>query len=154
MTDRARTTGSATTTTASAAGNRRRSPWAVFVRRLVREKPLGLVGAVIIALFVLVSVFADILAPDPEQRQDVTRSLQAPSARHLLGTDHTGRDFLSRNIYGARLSLLVGFAATAVAVAGGHRRSAVCRGSSAAGSTCCCSGSSMPGWPFRDFSCS
>ena len=69
MTDRARTTGSATTTTASAAGNRRRSPWAVFVRRLVQEKPLGLVGAVIIALFVLVSVFADILAPDPEQRQ-------------------------------------------------------------------------------------
>ena len=89
----------------------------MFVRRLVREKPLGLLGAVIIVLFVLVSVFADLLAPDPEQLQDVTRSLQAPSARHLLGTDHTGRDFLSRNIYGARLSLLVGFAATAVAVA-------------------------------------
>ena len=67
-------------------------------------------------LFVLVSVFADVLAPDPEQRQDVTRRLQGSSAEHLLGTDHTGRDFLSRNIYGARLSLLVGFAATTVAV--------------------------------------
>ena len=121
MTDRARTTGSATTTIASAAGNRRRRPWAVFVRRLVREKPLGLLGAVIIVLFVLVSVFADLLAPDPEQLQDVTRSLQAPSARHLLGTDHTGRDFLSRNIYGARLSLLVGFAATAGGGSGSHR---------------------------------
>ena len=42
---------------------------------------------------------------------------QGSSAEHLLGTDHTGRDFLSRNIYGARLSLLVGFAATTVAVA-------------------------------------
>ena len=77
---------------------------------------MGLLGAVIIVLFVLVSVFADVLAPDPEQRQDVTRRLQGSSAEHLLGTDHTGRDFLSRNIYAARLSLLVGFAATAVAV--------------------------------------
>ena len=52
----------------------------------------------IIVVFVLVSVLADVLAPDPEQRQDVTRRLQGSSAEHLLGTDHTGRDFLSRNI--------------------------------------------------------
>ena len=95
---------------------RRRGPLADFFYRLVREKPLGLLGAVTIVLFVLVSIFADVLAPDPEQRQDVTRRLQGSSAEHLLGTDHTGRDFLSRNIYGARLSLLVGFAATTVAV--------------------------------------
>ena len=95
---------------------RRRGPLADFSYRLVREKPLGLLGAVIIVVFVLVSVFADVLAPDPEQRQDVSKSMRPPSAEHLLGTDHTGRDFLSRNIYGARLSLLVGFAATAVAV--------------------------------------
>ena len=95
---------------------RRRGPVADFSYRLVREKPLGLLGAVIIVVFVLVSVFADTLAPDPEQRQDVSKSMRPPSAEHLLGTDHTGRDFLSRNIYGARLSLLVGFAATAVAV--------------------------------------
>ena len=67
-------------------------------------------------LFVLVSIFADVVAPDPDLRQDVTRRLQGSSAEHLLGTDHIGRDFLSRNIYGARLSLLVGFAATTVAV--------------------------------------
>ena len=100
-----------------AEARRRRGPFADFFYRLVREKPLGLLGAVIIVLFVLVSIFADVLAPDPEQRQDVTRSLQGSSAEHLLGTDHTGRGFLSRNIYGARLSLLVGFAATAVVVA-------------------------------------
>ena len=98
------------------AEQRRRGPLADFSYRLVREKPLGLLGAVIIVVFVLVSLFADTLAPDPEQRQDVSRSMRPPSAEHLLGTDHTGRDFLSRNIYGARLSLLVGFAATAVAV--------------------------------------
>ena len=99
-----------------AAEQQRRGPFADFFYRLLREKPLGLLGAIIIMLFVLVSVFADVLAPDPEQRQDVTRRLQGSSFEHLLGTDHTGRDFLSRNIYGARLSLLVGFAATAVAV--------------------------------------
>ena len=99
-----------------AAEPRRRGPFADFFYRLLREKPLGLLGAIIIMLFVLVSVFADVLAPDPEQRQDVTRRLQGSSFEHLLGTDHTGRDFLSRNIYGARVSLLVGFAATAVAV--------------------------------------
>ena len=95
---------------------RRRGPLADFLYRLVREKPLGLLGAVIIVLFVLVGIFAESLAPDPEQRQEVTRRLQGSSAEHLLGTDHVGRDFLSRNIYGARVSLLVGFAATAVAV--------------------------------------
>ena len=99
-----------------AAEQHRRGPFADFFYRLVREKPLGLLGAVIIALFVLVSVFADYLAPDPELEQDVTQRLQGSSVEHPLGTDHIGRDFLSRNIYGARQSLLVGFAATAVAV--------------------------------------
>ena len=99
-----------------AAEQHRRGPFANFFYRLVREKPLGLLGAVIITLFVLVSVFADYLAPDPELEQDVTRRLQGSSFEHPLGTDHIGRDFLSRNIYGARQSLLVGFAATAVAV--------------------------------------
>ena len=99
-----------------AAAPRRRSPIVGYFYRLLREKPLGLLGAVIIVLFVLVSLFADMLAPDPELRQDVTRRLRGSSAEHPLGTDHTGRDFLSRNIYGARQSLLVGFAATAVAV--------------------------------------
>ncbi len=55
------------------------------------QLPILVGGAVIIVLFVLVSVFADVLAPDPEQRQDVTRRLQGSSAEHLLGTDHTGR---------------------------------------------------------------
>ena len=61
-----------------AARRRRRGPLADFSYRLVREKPLGLLGAVIIVVFVLVSVFADTLAPDPEQRQDVSKSMRPP----------------------------------------------------------------------------
>ena len=87
-----------------------------FFIRLVKEKPLGTLGGVIILIFVLVSVFADVLAPYHYDEQDVVIRLQGSSAEHLLGTDHVGRDFLSRNIYGARISLLVGVAATSVDV--------------------------------------
>ncbi len=87
-----------------------------FFIRLFKEKPLGTLGGVIILIFVLVSVFADVLAPYHYDEQDVVIRLQGSSAEHLLGTDHVGRDFLSRNIYGARISLLVGVAATSVDV--------------------------------------
>ena len=63
----------------------RRGPLADFPYRLVREKPLGLLGAAIVAVFVLVSVFADVLAPDPEQRQDVTKSMRPPLRRASAG---------------------------------------------------------------------
>ena len=77
---------------------------------------MGTLGGVIILIFVLVGVFADVLTPYHYDDQDVVIRLQGASAEHLLGTDHVGRDFLSRNIYGARISLLVGLAATSVAV--------------------------------------
>ena len=77
---------------------------------------MGTLGGVIILFFVLVSVFADVLVPYHYDEQDVVIRLQGASAEHFLGTDHVGRDFLSRNIYGARISLLVGLAATSVAV--------------------------------------
>ena len=77
---------------------------------------MGTLGGVIILIIVLVSVFADLLAPYHYDEQDVVIRLQGFSAEHLLGTDHVGRDFLSRNIYGARISLLVGLAATSVDV--------------------------------------
>ena len=77
---------------------------------------MGTLGGAIIFIFVLVGVFADALAPYHFDEQDVVIRLQGASAEHLLGTDHVGRDFLSRNIYGARISLLVGLAATSVTV--------------------------------------
>ncbi|MDE0026009.1 MAG: ABC transporter permease [Spirochaetaceae bacterium] len=87
-----------------------------FFIRLVREKPLGAASGIVVLLLILVSVFADLLAPYPMDEQHLVDRLQPPSARYLLGTDQLGRDFLSRLIYAARLSLGVGLAATTVNV--------------------------------------
>ena len=87
-----------------------------FFGRLVREQPLGTAGGIVILLLVLVSIFADSLAPYRYQEIHLRDRLQGPSAQYLLGTDHAGRDFLSRLIHGARMSLTVGLAATALNV--------------------------------------
>ena len=60
-------------------------------------------------LLVLVSIFADGLAPYRFEEIHLRDRLQAPSAAYLLGADHVGRDLLSRLIHGARLSLTVGW---------------------------------------------
>ena len=59
-----------------------------------------------------VAIFADVLAPYPYWEVHPVDRMQGSSAQYLLGTDHLGRDFLSRLIYGARISILVGLAAT------------------------------------------
>ena len=87
-----------------------------FFVRLVREKPLGTASGIVVLLLILVSIFADVLAPYPMDEQHLVDRLQAPSAKYLLGTDQLGRDFLSRLIFAARLSLGVGLAATTVNV--------------------------------------
>ena len=87
-----------------------------FFGRLVREQPLGTAGGIVILLLVLVSIFADSLAPYRYEEIHLRDRLQAPTAAYLLGTDHVGRDLLSRLIHGARLSLTVGLAATVLTV--------------------------------------
>ena len=84
--------------------------------RLVREKPLGTSGGIIILIMIFVAIFADVLAPYPYRETHLVDRLTGPSAQYLLGTDHVGRDLLSRLIFGARLSLTVGLAATALNV--------------------------------------
>ena len=91
---------------------KRRSRLADFFIRLVKEKPLGTASGIIILMLILVAIFADVLAPYPPGEVFLIDRLQGPSARYLLGTDQLGRDLLSRIIYGARISLLVGLAAT------------------------------------------
>ena len=76
--------------------------------RLVKGKPLGTIGGVIVLLLLFVGIFADLLAPYGYNDIDLDALLQAPSASHLLGTDNLGRDLLSRIIYGARVSMYVG----------------------------------------------
>ncbi|HEX5504516.1 MAG TPA: hypothetical protein VFW96_17965, partial [Thermomicrobiales bacterium] len=79
-----------------------------------RRKPLGTVGAAIILLLLVTAIFAEQIAP---YAYDVGRGadrLQGPSPRHLLGTDNLGRDMFSRIVYGARISVAVGFGAVFV----------------------------------------
>jgi len=94
---------------------RKRLPWLadLFVR-LVREKPLGTVGGVIVLALLLVAIFADVLAPYGMNEQILLDRVQPPSATHLLGTDNLGRDLLSRIIYGARISIYVGLGGSAL----------------------------------------
>ena len=95
---------------------KRRGRFVDFFSRLWKEKPLGTFCGMIVLLFILVALFADVLAPYGYMEIHMFDMLQGPSAQYLLGTDHIGRDFLSRLIYGARLSLFVGLSATAVNV--------------------------------------
>ncbi len=88
---------------------------AEFLRRLSRNKLAVAGGIVIVALFV-VAVVPRAFAPYDPDRIDILRVLQPPSASHLLGTDELGRDVLSRIVYGARISLAVGFVATGIAL--------------------------------------
>ena len=85
----------------------------------VLRQPLGILGFVIVAGFMLMVVFAPILAPYGYAEQDIPNMLQGPSRQYLLGTDHLGRDLLSRIIYGARIALVVAVPAVAIALLGG-----------------------------------
>ena len=89
---------------------------AEFFVRLVRDKPLGTICGIVVLILILVAIFADVLAPYSYDEAYIIDRLQGPSARYLLGTDQLGRDFLSRIIFGARISLTVGLAATSINV--------------------------------------
>ena len=78
------------------------------LRRMVHQNKLAAFSAVLIALVLLLAVFAPLVAPYGEAEQDVLARLQPPSAAHWFGTDELGRDVLSRILYGSRLSLAIG----------------------------------------------
>ena len=85
-----------------------------FWIRLVKEKPLGTFSGIIIVILLLVAIFADVLAPYSYKEIHLVDRLAGPSSQYLLGTDQAGRDLLSRLLFGARISVLVGVAATAL----------------------------------------
>ena len=95
---------------------RRRSRLVEFSVRMAREKPLGTVSGIVILILVLVGALADVLAPYPFYEMHLIDRLQGPSTSYLLGNDEMGRDLLSRLMYGARLSLGIGLAATTLDV--------------------------------------
>jgi peptide/nickel transport system permease protein len=97
------------TAAAATATSRRRDVWRRF-----RRNWLGMIGAVIVALMVVMAVFAPFLAPRDPASQDLRARRAAPSAERLLGADEFGRDILSRVIYGSRASLVVAVASVAI----------------------------------------
>ncbi|MBA7665873.1 Glutathione transport system permease protein GsiD [subsurface metagenome] len=95
--------------------DRKRHSWLVeFLVRLVKEKPLGMVGTVITLLLLFTGIFADFLAPYG-MNEMVGAFLSSPSATYWLGTDNFTRDVLSRVIFGARISVIVGLTASTIA---------------------------------------
>jgi len=86
-----------------------------FHERMTRSKPLGAFGGGVFALFLICGVFADLLAPYGLNETNMLQRLQPPSFAHILGTDHLGRDVFSRILFGAQLSVIVGFMAAGLA---------------------------------------
>jgi peptide/nickel transport system permease protein len=82
----------------------------------LRKNLAAALAAVVVGLYVLMAVFAPALAPYPPNETALAERLQPPGAEHWLGTDGLGRDILSRCLYGARVSILVGFLAVTLCV--------------------------------------
>ncbi|MFY9814418.1 MAG: ABC transporter permease [Dehalococcoidales bacterium] len=102
-------------TTTKIKTEKKRSGIADFFVRLIREKPMGLIGGIITVLLLLVGIFAPLLAPYGPNVIHGLNAMEGPSFKFWMGTDWLGRDILSRVIYGARISLVVGLAATLIA---------------------------------------
>lgn len=81
----------------------------------VLRRPLGAIGFVIVLIFVISVIFAPLIAPYDYARQDIPNRMEGPSGKYWLGTDHLGRDILSRLVYGSRIAF--GTALPSVAIA-------------------------------------
>src|SRR5512141_1733415 len=79
----------------------------------LRRNPLATTGMVLVCVFVVFAIFAPLIAPQDPANISLPNRLQAPSAHHWFGTDELGRDILSRVIFGARISMLVGISVVA-----------------------------------------
>ncbi|HWL99980.1 MAG TPA: ABC transporter permease [Nocardioidaceae bacterium] len=90
--------------------------WLTAFGRFLRTKPLGALSLAFIVMIVFVAVLAPLIAPYDPLMQDRTRISESPSGRYLLGTDDLGRDILSRLIYGARSSMVIGVATTVISL--------------------------------------
>jgi len=84
--------------------------------RLIKEKPLGAFGGVIVLGLLLCALLAPWIATNPYDQTNVRNRLKPPSSQFYFGTDNLGRDIFSRIIYGARVSVTVGFGAVSIGI--------------------------------------
>jgi len=88
--------------------NQATGPWVEAWRGFKKSK-IALVGALVVIFFILLAIFAPVIAPEGINEQELTDRLLPPSSEYWFGTDDLGRDIFSRVIHGARISLWVGF---------------------------------------------
>jgi peptide/nickel transport system permease protein len=84
--------------------------------RLIKEKPLGAFGGVIVSRLLLCALLAPWIATHPYDQTNVRNRLKPPSSQFYFGTDNLGRDIFSRIVYGARVSVTVGFGAVSIGI--------------------------------------
>jgi peptide/nickel transport system permease protein len=96
----------------------RTSEWRRFIR-IFLSRGLVIFGLIILLVIIIVAIFGPLFAPYSPSEQNLRQFLQPPSREHLLGTDFVGRDCLTRLIYGARSSLMVGVVALGIAASVG-----------------------------------
>jgi len=92
----------------------RRSRITNVLIRFIKEKPMGVVGGLIVLLLLFVGIFSPFIAPYEMNDVNLAQRLESPSINHLLGTDHLGRDTFSRILFGARISTVIGISATLI----------------------------------------
>lgn len=89
----------------------------ISIQHSARRNPLATVGVMLVVIFTVFAIFAPWIAPQDPAYLDLPNRLSSSSALHWCGTDELGRDILSRLIYGARISMLVGSSVVAVSLA-------------------------------------
>src|SRR5580700_11189983 len=93
------------------------SATAISLQRVARHNVLASIGVALVTVFVACAIFAPWIAPQDPAHIDLPMRLTSPNAAHWCGTDELGRDILSRLIYGARISMLVGSSVVALSLA-------------------------------------
>ncbi len=91
------------------------SLWSDALRKLLKNRA-AMFGVLILLSLIILAILAPVISPYPYDYQNLELGASPPSSAHFLGTDTLGRDLLSRLLYGSRVSLMVGFVATAVAL--------------------------------------
>ena len=95
----------------------RPATWGRPLWLFIKRKPLGAIGAGLLAIFVVMAILAPVLATHDPDLNNYRARIKPPSAQHWFGTDNFGRDTYSRVVYGARLSIYVGVFSTLLGTA-------------------------------------